>query len=120
MKEEFKFTREWFLDKNNQVHTIQDTIFFGKPENTKDIIHIGEHFLLDLQGVYGNGKNRDSTDVEIWEVENTKKKYYCKGRGQWFNFKMIRKVTTGNQFGCPNGYWKVPEELNGMFSPEND
>ena len=31
---------------------------------------------------------------------------------QWFNFDAIRKITTGKQFGYPNGYWKIPEELN--------
>lgn len=110
-KKEFKFTREWFLNKDNQVHTIQDIELFNDREYNGKIIQIGEHFLLDLCSVYGNGENRSPTDVEIWEVENTKNKYYCKERRQWFNFKMIRKVTTGKQFGYPNGYWRVPEEL---------
>ena len=110
MKDEFKFTREWFLDKNNQVHTIQDTELFGRTDDCK-IIQIGDNFLLDLIPVNGNGKNRDPTDVEIWEVANTKRKHYCKERGQWFNFIPIRKITTGKQFGYPNGYWRVPKEF---------
>ena len=102
-----KFTREWFLDKKNQVHTIQDTERFGKSDDC-DIITIGGHFLVDLIPVYDNGDGRDSTDIEIWEVENTGKKHNVKGRGI-LNLKPIRKITTGKQFGYPNGYWKIPE-----------
>jgi hypothetical protein len=101
MNKEFKFTREWFMDKDNQVHTIQDVELFNDKE-CKNIIQIGEHFLLDLIPI--------DNDVEIWEVTNTRSKHYCKERGQWFNFEKIRKVTTGKQFGYPNGYWKVPKE----------
>lgn len=102
------YTREWFDNKENQAHTIQDDKLFEKTSVNQ--IKIGEHFLLDLIPVYENGKNRSATDVEIWEVENTEKKYYCKERKQWFNFKMIKKITTGKQFGYPNGYWKVEEK----------
>ncbi len=104
-----KYTREWFMNKENQAHTIQDISHFGR-DDCNNIIQIGEHFLLDLSPVYGNGENRQGTDVEIWEVENTKKKFYHKVRKQWFNFSPIRKITTGKQFGYPNGYWKVPEK----------
>lgn len=101
-----EYTREWFQDKENQAHTIQDIELFHT-QDCKNIIQIGEHFLLDLYPVYGNGKNRAGTDVEIWEVENTKRKIKDKIRGQSFNFKPIRKITTGKQFGYPNGYWKI-------------
>jgi len=97
-----QLTREWFQDKDNQVHTIQDVEFFNDKE-CKNIIQIGEHFLLDLIPI--------KDDVEIWEVVNTKTKHYCKERKQWFSFLPIKKITTGKQFGYPNGYWKVPEEL---------
>jgi len=104
-----KFTREWFQDKKNQVSTIQDVKLFGKVED-ETTIQIGEHFLLDLYEHYGNGHGRDPTDVEIWEVENTKRKVYHPRRCQKFNFKAIRKITTGKQFGYPNGYWRVPKD----------
>ena len=110
-EKKFKFTREWFLNEDNQVHTVQDSLFFHQGEPYKNQVEIGDHFLIDLIPVYSNGEGRSPTDVEIWEVENTKKKHYCKERHQWFNFKMIKKVTTGKQFRFPNGYWKVPEEL---------
>ena len=100
------YTREWFDNPENKAHTIQDVELFNDKE-CENIIQIGEHFLLDLYPIYGNGESREGTDVEIWEVENTKKKHYHKIRGQWFNFKAIRKITTGKQFGYPNGYWKV-------------
>lgn len=103
---EFKFTREWFLDKKNQVHTIQDIERFGKHDDC-EVIPIGGHFLVDLYPVYDNGEGRDSTDVEIWEVENIKKRVYHKRRGVKLPLKAIRKVTTGKQFGYPNGYWKL-------------
>ncbi len=90
-KNDCEYNREWF--DNNHIHDID--------------LKIGDHFLLDLYPVYENGENRDSTDVEIWEVEVTKKKIYHKRRRQWFNFKAIRKVTTGKQFSYPNGYWRV-------------
>ena len=106
--EKFEFTRDWFMNKDNQVHTIQDVELFND-KDCKNIIQIGDHFLLDLIPIYENGEDRSSTDVEIWEVTNTKSKHYCKERGQWFNFEAVRKVTTGKQFGYPNGYWKVPE-----------
>ena len=89
-----EYTREWF--ENNNI-------------NEEDL-KVGDHFLLDLYPVYGNGKNRGLTDVEIWEVEVTKQKIYHKQRKQWFNFKAIRKVTTGKQFSYPNGYWRVKEK----------
>ncbi len=101
-----EYTREWFDDSENKAHTIQDINSFGRGD-CKNIIEIGDNFLLDLYLVYENGEDRSSTDVEIWEVENTKSKHYHKRRGQWFNFKAIRKITTGKQFGYPNGYWKV-------------
>ena len=103
-----KYTREWFDNPENKAHTIQDTELFGRKDD-ENIIQIGEHFLLDLNPIYGNGENRQGTDVEIWEVENTRKKYYNKIRGQWFSFKAIQKITTGKQFGYPNGYWKIKE-----------
>lgn len=102
-----KLTREYFDNPKNKVHTIQDVERFNDKE-CKNIIQIGDRFIIDLYPIYGNGENRSSTDVEIWEVENTKKKHYHKRRGQYFNFKAIRKITTGKQFGYPNGYWKVP------------
>lgn len=105
-----KYTRQWFQDKENQAHTIQDIKTFGR-EDYPNIIQIGEHFLLDLYPVYGNGENRQGTDVEIWEVENTEKKHFHKRRGQWFHFKAIRKITTGKQFDYPNGYWKIKDAL---------
>lgn len=104
----FEFTREWFLDKKNQVHTIQDNKLFGRTDDC-DEIPIGGHFLVDLIPVYGNGESRDSTDVEIWEVENTGKKHKVKNRGV-IDLKPIRKITTGKQFCYPNGYWRVPKE----------
>jgi len=104
MSEEFKFTREWFMDKDNQVHTIQDVELFND-KDCKNIIQIGEHFLVDLIPI--------ENDVEIWEVENTKKKYYVKNRGM-LPLKPIRKITTGKQFGYPNGYWKIEKELAGV------
>lgn len=97
-----KFTREWFLDKKNQVHTIQD----AKRFNIKDegnIVQIGEHFLVDLIPI-----DDKCSDVEIWEVENTEKRYNVLRRGK-LPLKPIRKITTGKQFGFPNGYWRVPE-----------
>lgn len=115
----FKFTREWFLDKKNQVSTIQDANLFNLDKNKETIIEIGGHFLVDLIPVYGNGKNRDSTDVEIWEVENTGKKHKVKNRGI-LNLKPIKKITTGKQFGYPNGYWKIPKELNDDFCVEGE
>jgi len=102
-----EYTRKWF--KSNQAHTIQDVEFF-KIKNYKNIIQIGDHFLLDLIPVYENGKNRALTDVEIWEVMNTKSKHYCKERKLWFTFLMIKKITTGKQFGYPNGYWKLKQK----------
>ena len=108
----FKFTREWFLDKTNQVHTIQDNKLFGRTDNCSEIL-IGEHFLVDLIPVYSNGESGDSIDVEIWEVENTEKKYNVLHRGK-LHLKPIRKITTGKQFGYPNGYWRVPEELKNL------
>jgi len=97
-----EFTRAWFLNEDNQVHTIQDRMLFHPNEPYKNEIAIGGHFLVDL---IPNGD-----DVEIWEVENTNKYYNVKGRGK-LQLKPIRKITTGKQFGFPNGYWKVPEEL---------
>ncbi len=88
--------REYFDNKENQLHD-------------RDL-KVGDHFILDLYPVYDNGPNRDGTDVEIWEVVVTKKKIYHKRRRQWFNFEAIKKITTGKQFGYPNGYWKVPKE----------
>ena len=93
-----EYTREWFMNEENQAHTIQDVELFGN-KDCKNIIQIGDNFLLDLIPI--------NDDVEIWEVTNTKSKHYCKERGQWFNFIPIRKITTGKQFGYPNGYWKV-------------
>jgi hypothetical protein len=66
-------------------------------------IKVDDYFLIDLY------YNHELNDSEIWEVRNTKKKIYDKRRKQWFNFKPIRKITTGKQFGFPNGYWKVEE-----------
>jgi hypothetical protein len=103
-----EYTREWFDNKDNKAHTIQDCKEFNV-KDCENTIQIGDHFILDLISYYGNGENRSPTDVEIWEVENTEKKHYCKERGCWFNFKMIRKITTGKKFGYPNGYWKVKE-----------
>lgn len=103
-----EFTREWFQDKKNQVSTIQDTNLFSLDKSEENIIEIGGHFLVDLIPVYENGNGRDLTDVEIWEVENTGKKHKVKDRGI-LNLKPIRKITTGKQFGYPNGYWRVPE-----------
>lgn len=102
-----KYSRKWF--EENQAHTIQDVKLFGMVVKGRSIIQIGDHFLLDLIPIYNNGRNRESTDVEIWEVVNSKKKHYCKERKQWFNFEMLRKITTGKQFGYPNGYWKIKE-----------
>ncbi len=104
---EFKFTREWFNDKKNQVHTEQDNKLFGRTDDCKEI-KIGEHFLVDLYPIYENGENRSPTDVEIWEVENIKIPIFHKIRGCKLPLKAIRKVTTGKQFGYPNGYWRVP------------
>lgn len=87
--------RSYFDDEKNKVHDSD--------------LKVGDHFMLDLYPVYGNGDNRSPTDVEIWEVEVTKKKNYHKRRGQWFNFKAIKMITTGKQFGYPNGYWKIPK-----------
>ena len=89
-------TREYFDNPLHQIHE-------------RDL-KVGDHFILDLYPVYGNRENRSGTDVEIWEVEVTKKKIFHKRRHQWFNFKAIRLITNGKQFGYPNGYWKVPEE----------
>jgi hypothetical protein len=96
-----EYTREWFQNPDNQAHTIQDVeLFYKEGMNIiENLINIGDNFLLDLIPIDG--------DVEIWEVTNTKGKYYCKERHQWFNFIPIRKITTGKQFGYPNGYWKV-------------
>lgn len=105
----FKFTREWFLDKKNQVSTIQDINLFNLDKSKENVIEIGDNFLVDLIPVYGNGENRSSTDVEIWEVKNTGKKHRVKHRGI-LDLKPIRKITTGKQFGYPNGYWRVPKE----------
>ena len=92
------------MNKDNQAHTIQDNIFFhGKSKPETNQIEIGEHFLLDLIPI--------DNDVEIWEVENTKQTHYVKERRQWLPLKPIRKITTGKQFGYPNGYWKI-KELN--------
>jgi hypothetical protein len=104
-KKEFKFTREWFLNEDNQVHTIFDRMLFHPDKPYKHEIKVDGHFLIDLF------RNDDLDDVEIWEVRLTKEKIYCKRRKKWFNFKPIRKITTGKQFGYPNGYWRVPEEL---------
>ncbi len=108
--DEFKFTREWFQDKKNQVHTIQDNKSFGRTDECNEI-PIGGHFLVDLIPVFDNGENRSSTDVEIWEVENTEKKHSIPHRRK-LNLKPIRKITTGKQFGYPNGYWKIPNEMS--------
>lgn len=102
LKSEFEFTREWFMNEDNQVHTIQDRMIFHPKEPYKNEIGIGEHFLVDLIP--------KGDDVEIWEVENTTKEYYIEGRGK-LQLKPIRKITTGKQFGYPNGYWKVPKEM---------
>ena len=64
-----EFTREWFLDKDNQVTTIQDVNRFNLDKEKEKIIDIGEHFLVDLIPIDNNN------DVEIWEVENTLKKH---------------------------------------------
>ena len=101
-----KYTRGWFQDKENQAHTFWDVKEFDI-EDCENVIKIGEHFLLDFYPIYENGENRASTDVEIWEVELTDKEYYDKIRHQKFMFKPIRKITTGKQFGYPNGYWKL-------------
>lgn len=107
------FTREWFQDKKNQVSTIQDIEMFKLDRNKENVIEIGGHFLVDLIPVYDNGDGRDMTDVEIWEVENTGKKHRVKNRGI-MDLKPIKKVTTGKQFGYPNGYWKIPEFTKGV------
>lgn len=104
-----KYTREWFYNPENKAHTIQDKEHFGIIQED-NIIQIGEHFLLDLIPIFENGKDRGSTDVEIWEVENTRKLYYLKERKQKLPIIPIRKITTGKQFGYPNGYWKVKEQ----------
>ena len=104
-----KYTREWFDNPENKAHTIQDIKRFNY-KKCKNIIQIGEHFLVDLYEVNDNGKNRDLTDVEIWEVENISKEIYHKRRGVKLSFNAIRKITTGKQFGYPNGYWKVKED----------
>lgn len=93
-----ELTREYFDNVDNQT--------------TETKLKVGDRFILDLYPVYGNGEDRSPTDVDICEVEVTKKKIFHKERGQWFNFKFIRKITTGKQFGYPNGYWKVPEDKN--------
>jgi len=98
---EINYTREWF--DNNQAHTIWDVIKF-KIDKCNNIIHEGDHFLLDLYSI-----DEKVSDVEIWEVELTKQTYYDKKRKQWFPFKPIRKIITGKQFGFPNGYWKLKE-----------
>lgn len=116
----FKFTREWFQENKNQVHTIQDVKRFNMKVEGREIITIGQHFLVDLYQVLGNGANRGLTDVEIWKVENTKEEIYHKRRNQKLPFKAIRKITTGKQFGYPNGYWKVPEELTKQKTSHND
>jgi hypothetical protein len=106
---QIEYSKEWF-DKN-QAHTIQDILYFKK-NSCDNIIHIGEHFLLDLYPIYCNGTNRSATDVEIWEVENIEGKYYDKIRRDCFNYKPIRKITTGKQFNYPNGYWKIRDVSN--------
>lgn len=99
-----ELTREWFQDKENQVHTRQDIDLFNDREYPKEnIIEIGEHFLVDLIPI-----DDKCSDVEIWEVENTLEKHNVKRRGK-LSMRPIRKITTGKQFGFPNGYWKVPE-----------
>ena len=103
-KKQFEFTREWFQDEKNQVHTEQDNKLFGRTDDCEEI-KIGEHFLVDLIPI-----DDKCSDVEIWEVENTKEKHNVLRRGK-LPLKPIRKVTTGKQFGFPNGYWKVPQEL---------
>ena len=108
--EKFKFTREWFLDKKNQVHTVQDNKLFGRTDDC-EAIPIGGHFLVDLIPC--------DNDVEIWEVENTDKKHNIKNRGK-VKLKPIRKITTGKQFGFPNGYWRVPKELNDVFCVKSE
>ena len=100
-----EYTREWF--EKNQAHTILDIEDF-KISSCDNIIHIGEHFLLDLY------HNDELDDSEIWEVELTSQTYYDKRRKQWFCFKPIRKITTGKQFGYPNGYWKLKELLKSL------
>jgi len=100
-----EYTREWFQNPENQAHTIQDVKLF-KTKDCKNIILIGEHFLVDLIPVYGNGAGRSPTDVEIWEVSNSEKLYSINGRDK-LPLLPIRKITTGKQFGYPNGYWKV-------------
>lgn len=102
---QINYTRDWFQSKENQAHTIFDINLFNI-KKCENIIQIGEHFLLDLYPVYGNGENRQATDVEIWEVELIEKEHYDKIRKDKFNFIPIRKITTGKQFGYPNGYWK--------------
>jgi hypothetical protein len=94
------YTRKWFMDKDNQAHTIQDDLIFS--HTSENQIKIGDNFILDLIPI--------DNDVEIWEVTNTKIKHYCKERHQWFNFIPIRRITTGKQFGYPNGYWRVKEK----------
>lgn len=114
-EENFKFTREWFQDKQNQVHTRQDIDLFNDREYPKEnIIEIGEHFLVDLIPV-----DDKCSDVEIWEVENTKKKHSVLRRGKLL-LKPIRKITTGKQFGFPNGYWKVPENIEQLIATPSD
>lgn len=93
-----ELTRAYFDDSTNKINESE--------------LKIGDHFILDLYPVYGNGINRESTDVEIWEVIVTKKKVYHKLRRQWFNFEAIKLITTGKQFGYPNGYWRVPTKEN--------
>ena len=112
-----KYTREWFDNPKNQAHTIYDIVDF-KVESCDNIIHVGDHFILDLYPIYENGEDRDFSDVEIWEVKLTDFKHYDKRRREKFNFVAIQKVTTGKQFGYPNGYWKVKNETEGAIPPK--
>jgi hypothetical protein len=100
-----EYTREWFDNKDNQAHTIQDRMIFHPDKPYENEIVVDDYFLIDLY------YNDELDDSEIWEVRSTKEKIYDKIRRQWFNFKPIRKITTGKQFGYPNGYWKVNNKV---------
>lgn len=64
-------------------------------------------FDIDEKNKEALSKMTQPLDEYISFVKN-----YCKERGQWFNFRQIRKITTGRQFGYPNGYWRVPKEAS--------
>jgi len=67
-----EYNKEWF--ENNKAHTIYDVTLW-KIKDASNIIHPGDHFLLDLYPV-----DEKSSDVEIWEVILTGIELYDKIR----------------------------------------